>query len=162
MTGVQTCALPICRPRSGTGRQGGSRPQSKGAPRKGGGQGQGGRPRPQQPRRSPQSSKSYAQIQALSLDERLAYYKEQYQKESGAPAVQATAERREGQQRPPKQAAKPSSKPTAERRDQIQRPSKPASKPAATQPAKAAPETDKGEKKKKGSFFSRLLGKGKK
>ena len=160
--GRRPSSPPSGRPRSGTGRQGGSRPQSKGAPRKGGGQGQGGRPRPQQPRRSPQSSKSYAQIQALSLDERLAYYKEQYQKESGAPAVQTTAERREGQQRPPKQAAKPSSKPTAERRDQSQRPSKSASKPAATQPAKAAPETDKGEKKKKGSFFSRLLGKGKK
>ncbi len=143
--GRRPSSAPSGRPRSGAGRQGGPRPQSKSGPRKGTGQAPGARPRPQQPRRSPGSSKSYAQIQALSLDERLAYYKEQYQKESGAPAAKAAPERRgEGQHRPPKAAAKPASKPTT------------------TQPAKPAPEAVKSEAKKKGSFFTRLLGRGKK
>ena len=65
-------------------------------------EGQQRRPRREEPvqrdRRRRSGSKSYAEIQNLSLEERLAYYKQQYQSEGGevapkssAPKVQATA-----------------------------------------------------------------------
>ncbi|MCK9546930.1 MAG: DEAD/DEAH box helicase [Sphaerochaeta sp.] len=139
--GRRSSGPPAGRARSSGGRQSGPRPKPKSGPRKSSGQVQGGRRRPPEPRRSGGSSKSYAQIQALSLDERLAYYKEQYQKESGAQV---------GGSRPTE---------TRERRPaQQQRPPQPVAKPAAKPPVEAM----KGETKKKGSFFTRLLGKGKK
>ena len=58
-------------------------------------EGQERRPRREEPvqrdRRRRSGSKSYAEIQNLSLEERLAYYKQQYQSEGGDVAPKSTA-----------------------------------------------------------------------
>jgi ATP-dependent RNA helicase RhlB len=134
---------PKGRPAAGGSRP---RPQPKAA----------GQPRPsQQPRRDRRDqtppprrrdSKSYAQIQALSLDERLAYYKDQYLKESGTAAAARPAQQQtnQGPRQPVKQPAK-------------QGPKQPAKK-QTKKPAEAARPQ---EAKKKEGFFSRLLKRGK-
>ncbi len=144
------------RPRSGGRGQGGPRPAPKSGPRpapKGGPrpERQQGKGRPNEQRRSGAPSKSYAQIQALSLDERLAYYKEQYQKESGAPAAA------------PVKSTPPPAKPRAKEQTPPSQKRKPAQQPAkAAEPAKSEVKAEPAKKEVKKNFFSRLFGKGKK
>jgi ATP-dependent RNA helicase RhlB len=144
-------------------------------------------PKGQQPRRRdgerrpPRTagSKSYAQIQSLSLDERLAYYKEQYRQESGIEAPRSQSDRqgspkrgtqaspaREDRKTPPKGKQAPrvrggqsTSRPARDRggnqrpAESAQQPKKPAEQPRT--------EAVKQQPKKKQSFLGRLLGRGK-
>ncbi len=91
--------------------------------------------RPQQPqRRRRPGSKSYAEIQNLSLEERLAYYKQQYQSEGGSIPKTAGTEPKKSQN-PVKQAPVSKDRPV--------------------------PVQEKNAVKKKQNFFTRLFKRGK-
>ncbi len=113
--------------RSGGGRRTGGRPQQRGGRRSGGQrprqrQASGPRPQPKRSEAKRQSrpprqdsapkrrdDKSYAQIQALSLDERLAFYKQQYQAEQSGSTEQKreSGQKRRQQQRPQERQQRP-------------------------------------------------------
>lgn len=87
------------------------------------------------PRRS--SSKSYAEIQKLSLEERMSYYKQQYNREADpSPAI-------------------PAKKPVASKSTPPKAKSAPVSAPAPT----PAPRVEQKQKESKPGFFARLFGK---
>ncbi len=111
--------------------------------------------RPSEQRRRTAPSKSYAQIQALSLDERLAYYKEQYQKES-------TESQRRPVQKPESGQRREGTRNTPLQQSRAAQP-KPTPPQGGAAASERAPIADAAEpKKKKENFFARLLGRGKK
>ncbi|HZJ88806.1 MAG TPA: DEAD/DEAH box helicase [Sphaerochaeta sp.] len=156
----------------GRGRSGQQRPRQRQAsgprpqPKRGDAKRQSRPPRQQQDTQQ-RRDKSYAQIQALSLDERLAYYKQQYQAEQGdgKPAARGTQKPRQ-EQRPARDAQKP-------RQEQRKRSSEPGKKPRgraqeapaiqqrAKQTADAKATTAPAEKQQ-GNVFTRLFSRRKK